>query len=119
MYKALYGKELLATGIMVDYANVRTYVYGGSSENRRQFMAPYLLHWQAIADAHEAGMTYYDLGGTETSSGSRQGFSRFKDGFNGTAANLPGAYDLPFRRTYRIYRGLRAANLWLRKIMPK
>ena len=94
VYKALYKKELLASAIMVDFGKTRIYLYGGSSDNFRNIMAPYLLHWRAILDARAKGLQYYDFGGSEVSSGGERGFTRFKQGFGGKVVEYAGAYDV-------------------------
>jgi peptidoglycan pentaglycine glycine transferase (the first glycine) len=117
IFKALFGKELLASGVMIDFGPTRMYLYGGSSEQNRQLMAPYLLHWQAITDARQSGIKYYDFGGSEVSSGGERGFTRFKQGFGGTVVNYAGAYDVINNKTqYKIYSLVRALNKFRKKI---
>jgi len=91
IYKALLQKQLLASGIMVDFGNTRTYLFGGSSQNFKHVMAPHLLHWQAIMDAKETGFKFYDFWGIETSSGKTAGFARFKLGFAPPSASILGS----------------------------
>ncbi|MFA5991149.1 MAG: peptidoglycan bridge formation glycyltransferase FemA/FemB family protein [Candidatus Doudnabacteria bacterium] len=81
IYKAIYQNKLLSSAIMFDYGDTRTFLFGGSAEENKNVMAPYLMHWQAIKDAKLAGLKYYDFWGTETSSGKSAGFVRFKLGF--------------------------------------
>lgn len=111
LYKALWQRQLLACGVMVDFGPTRVYLYGGSAAEQRQLMAPYLLHWQAMLDARLAGLSCYDLGGSEVSLGGERGFTRFKRGFGGTVVNFAGAYDAIFSPGwYRLYNLLRSAN---------
>jgi lipid II:glycine glycyltransferase (peptidoglycan interpeptide bridge formation enzyme) len=112
IYKAFYEKTLLASAIMVDFGAARTYLFGGSSQLHRNTMAPYLLHWQAITDAKEKGLTSYDFGGSETAGGKTDlGFNRFKLGFGTTQRNFPGTYDIIQRPAwYTIYTALRSIN---------
>jgi lipid II:glycine glycyltransferase (peptidoglycan interpeptide bridge formation enzyme) len=91
IYKALFQKQLLTSGIMVDFGNTRTYLFGGSSQNFKHVMAPHLLHWQAIMDAKETGFKFYDFWGIETSSGKTAGFARFKLGFAPPSASILGS----------------------------
>lgn len=81
IYKAVYQNSVLATAFMVDFGFTRTFLFGGSSENYKNVMAPYLLHWKAMQDAKALGLTKYDFWGIETSSGATPGFVRFKLGF--------------------------------------
>jgi len=117
IYKALYQKQLLAAGIMLDFGRERMYLYGGSSDRLRNLMAPYLLHWQAIKDARKDGRKYYDFGGSEVASGGERGFTRFKQGFGGKVETYSGAYDIVQNKiTYRAYSALRALNKLVKKI---
>ena len=110
-YTALADNEMLASAIMVDYAKMRTYLFGGSSSNNRQKMAPYLLHWQAIQDAKSIGLSNYDFGGLATTSGSQEGFTRFKLGFGGSTVLHGNSQDYIFQPlTYRAYSILRTLN---------
>lgn len=115
LYRAEHAGQLLASALMVDFGNTRTYLFGGSSRERKQVMAPYLLHWQAMQDARQAGMSRYDFWGIETSSGEAPGFVRFKLGFGGAEVRYPGACDVVFRPAqYRLYGIMRAVNRALR-----
>lgn len=54
---------MIAAGIWVFFPSRAIYYYGASSsdpEHRKQ-MAPYLLQWQAIHDAQQAGIPIYDF----------------------------------------------------------
>ncbi len=113
IYKAIYQNKLLCSAIMVDFGGTRTFLFGGSAEENKNVMAPYLMHWQAIKDAKLAGLKYYDFWGTETSSGKSAGFVRFKLGFAHSASSgsssgikeYAGAYDLVLNPLwYKIYR---------------
>jgi len=113
VYKAIYKQQLLASGIMVDFGHIRMYLYGGSSDELKNIMAPYVLHFEAMKDARELGMTEYDLGGSEVASGGERGFTRFKQGFGGRVIEYAGAYDIIFSKPwYTIYRVFRTANRW-------
>ena len=81
IYKSIYQNKLLASAIFIDFGKTRTFLFGGSSAQDKNVMAPYLLHWQAILDAKNAGMKFYDFWGTETAKGEVPGFVRFKLGF--------------------------------------
>lgn len=119
IYKAVYQNRLLASALMIDFGSARTYLFGGSSENLKNVMAPYLLHWRAMLDAKAAGLSFYDFWGIETAAGVRPGFVKFKLGFGGRAQEYPGAYDAVLReRRYKIYRMFRLANSFKQKIFP-
>jgi lipid II:glycine glycyltransferase (peptidoglycan interpeptide bridge formation enzyme) len=111
VYKARWQGHLLAAAIMIDFGATRVYLFGGSSENNKNLMAPHLLHWQAIRDAAANGLKYYDFWGLETSTGKSAGFARFKQGFGGRTVTDPPASDIVLKpmwyTLYRITRKLR------------
>jgi peptidoglycan pentaglycine glycine transferase (the first glycine) len=120
LYKALLNRQLLSAAVMVDFSarggsasggGTRTYLFGGSSEHRREVMAPFLLHFRAIQDAKAAGLSQYDFWGIETAGGETPGFVRFKLGFGGKSVSYPGAWDIKLRRGwYHGYKTLRRVN---------
>ncbi len=117
VYKALYKKELLASAIIIDFGKTRTYLFGGSSEQNKNLMAPYLLHFRAMLDAKALGLTEYDFWGIETSAGETPGFVRFKLGFSTLETSIKkyaGAYDLVLSRiwysAYKIFRSLNSVR---------
>ncbi len=117
LYTAWYQNSLTATGIMFDFGNTRSYVYGGSSEKNRNIMAPYLLHWQALKDAQARGLNTYDFGGSETTGGNTPGFLRFKQGFGGREVVFAGAWDIIYKPIgYEFYSRLRNFNRLILKI---
>jgi lipid II:glycine glycyltransferase (peptidoglycan interpeptide bridge formation enzyme) len=69
-------------------------------------MAPYLLQWESIRIAKEAGMKYYDFHGVDEEKWA--GVTRFKMGFGGERVEYPGTYDLVFDQGwYAIYKMVR------------
>ncbi len=106
IYKAVYKNQLLASAIMLDFGGTRTFLFGGSSENHKNLMAPYLMHYRAMLDAKKLGLNFYDFWGIETSKGETPGFVRFKLGFGSQEGivEYPGAKDVIFSQFgYRIY----------------
>lgn len=111
LYKALYRNRLAACAIMVDFGKTRTYLFGGSSPEYKNVMAPYLLHFQAMIDAKAQGLELYDFWGVETASGKTPGFVRFKQGFGGRVTTYSGAYDyVSSSRWYGVYKFIRPVN---------
>ncbi len=108
IYKALKDRDILASAIMLDFGNTRTYLFGGSSEEQKEVMAPYALHFQAMLDGKQKNIHFYDFWGLETSAGKTSGFARFKKGFGGFEKEYAGAYDVVLKKPeYRIYKILR------------
>jgi lipid II:glycine glycyltransferase (peptidoglycan interpeptide bridge formation enzyme) len=117
IYKAIYKRALVATAIIVDFGKTRTYLFGGSSPDNRNVMAPHLLHFQAMIDAKANGLTEYDFDGIETSVGKEAGFARFKLGFGGHIVSYSGAYDLVLHGlVYKLYVILRWLNRFIKKM---
>lgn len=117
IYKAIYKKALVATAIIVDFGKTRTYLFGGSSPDYRNVMAPHLLHYQAMIDAKANGYAEYDFDGIETSVGKEAGFARFKLGFGGHIVSYSGAYDLILHKMiYKLYVILRWLNRFIKKM---
>ncbi len=111
LYKAIYKNELAACAIMIDSGNTRTYLFGGSNDSFRNVMAPYALHWQAINDAKEKGLTNYDWWGIETATGKLPGFVQFKLRWGGEQIAYPPAVDIVQNaKWYKIYSILRKVN---------
>ncbi len=117
IYKAVYQNQILASAIMVDFGQTRVFLFGGSSEENKSVMAPYLLHWTAMRDAKSMGLNFYDFWGIETASGSTPGFVRFKLGFGGKEQQYAGAYDVVIKNfMYKFYSGMRFGNRVIKKM---
>lgn len=111
LYQASYQNKVISSAIMIDYHEIRTYLFGGSNNAYRAQMAPYALHWQAIRDAKQAGLKYYDWWGIQTATGKVPGFVQFKLRWGGREISYPPAKDLIWHRTwYSIYKLLRKLN---------
>jgi len=94
---ARYKEDILAANIMIDCAGTRTYLHGASSNEKRNFMAPYLLHWALIEDAKEKKIKFYDWWGIAPTGAVKHkwaGVTRFKLGFGGEQLSYAGAFDL-------------------------
>ncbi|MEI6499117.1 MAG: peptidoglycan bridge formation glycyltransferase FemA/FemB family protein [bacterium] len=93
-------KTPLAAAIMLFYKERLTYLYGGSSNEHRGHMAPYLLHSTAIDDAKAQNCTSYDFFGIAPNDDSKHpwsGVTRFKKQFGGEQVDLIGSYDIIFK----------------------
>ena len=100
------------------------YMYGASSEEKRNFKPNYLLQWEVMRWARERGLRHYDMVGVPKAedldeSSSLWGVYKFKEGFGGEIVDSLGCFDLPVRRAraaawyefepvyYRVYYKLR------------
>ncbi len=110
---AFYEGRPLAANIMIDFAGVRTYLHGASSNLHRNVMAPYVLHWYLIEDAKKKEMEWFDFWGVAPKGSLKKhpwaGISRYKYGFSGEVVEHPGTFDLPVKHMwYGAYRTIRA-----------
>lgn len=64
LYCAEYQGKIIAANLVSFFGGTATYLHGASGNENRNVMAPYLLQWQAMMDAKEAGCGRYDFGGT-------------------------------------------------------
>jgi len=96
-YVARHERDLLGGIIVAHWRGRATYLYGASSNVKRNLMASYLLQWRAMNEAREAGCDTYDLFGippTNDPDHPMHGLYRFKTGFGGTIVHRPGCFDL-------------------------
>ncbi len=80
-------------------ADGATYLYGASSGEGRNHMAPYALQWEAMLRARKAGCSSYDLFGLPPRPDPDHpmyGLYAFKQGFGGTMLHRQGAWDYPY-----------------------
>lgn len=110
------GGRTLAAHLLIGFGDTLTYLFGASSDQDKNLMAPYLLQWEAIRLAASHHYTYYDFFGiapesTDAKPGAEKrrakwaGISRFKVSFGGEKQHYPGAFDLVNRGIwYRLYR---------------
>lgn len=101
----------LAANLLVFHEGTAYYLHGGSSDEGRHLMAPYLLQWKSICEAKRRGSRLYDFGGVNTHDpeSAWAGITRFKQGFAPVAAPIrfPGTYDIVLSPSrYALYRFL-------------
>ncbi len=120
---AYYQDNVLASAILTKHNHTLYYFFGASADVQRNFMAPYLMHWNAIKFGKELGCRSYDWWGiakpqqkddrravcfNDICWDSTHPFSsvtRFKAGFGGKTKSYPAAVDIvldPFK--YRLYK---------------
>ena len=110
IYIASYRGKPLASALISFYDGVASYLYGGSSSEYREVMAPYAMHWRIIQDAKERGMQKYDLLGRSKPGDEKSkwaGVTRFKEQFGGEAVEVLGSYDFVVKPIlYKLFRML-------------
>ena len=101
LYIASHEGDTLAAITVLFRGNYATYLYGASSNTKRNLMASYALQWKAMQDAKEAGCRFYDLFGIPPSNDPNhpmEGLYRFKTGFGGSIIHRPGSWDYPYKK---------------------
>lgn len=80
IYIASYNGQDLSAAIALNYGGKMFYIYGASSNEKRNYMPNYLMQWNMIKWALETRCTNYDFGGVLILNESN-GLYRFKIGF--------------------------------------
>lgn len=78
---AYFQDKPIVSWFIIAYEDTLTYVYGGSSEEYKNVMAPYVVVWELILLGKKYGYKYLDLFGIKGDLS--DGYSRFKAGFGG------------------------------------
>lgn len=97
-----YNGKPVAAGIFTFYDEMASYLYGASSSEARNVMAPYLMHWEAIKLAKEKDCKLYDLlaispfgeNPNQKLVKKYEGITRFKEQFGGRKVQTFGSWDL-------------------------
>jgi lipid II:glycine glycyltransferase (peptidoglycan interpeptide bridge formation enzyme) len=89
LFARLPGGEPVATLFVLHTGSRAVEPYGGMTPAGAESRANYLLKWEAIRRANEAGAAVYDMWGLKHS-----GIEQFKRGFGGREATYVGAFDL-------------------------
>ncbi|MDR2052984.1 MAG: peptidoglycan bridge formation glycyltransferase FemA/FemB family protein [Treponema sp.] len=104
LYIAAHKGEDLAAIITLFRGAEAVYLYGASSNSKRNLMAPYLLQWTAMRDARDFGCKRYDLFGISPDGNPAHpmaGLYRFKTGFGGDIVHRSGSWDFAYRSPAR------------------
>lgn len=100
LYLASYQQKPVAAIVVTYFKDTATYYFGASSNQFRNTMAPYLLQWQAILDAKNAGYHYYDFFGIAPENQPKHpwaGVSDFKLKFGGERINYLPAQEIVYQ----------------------
>ncbi len=123
LYMAYHQEDLLAGIIVVSRASKSWYLYGASSNVKRNLMPSYALQWRAILDLREKGCTLYDMFGIPPYAEKGHpmfGLYQFKTGFAGRIIHTPGAWDRPLMPIlYSMYRMAEALRMYYYRVFRK
>ncbi len=107
LFLAEWEGRVLAGTVAFVLGDKAWYVYGASSNERRDLMPNYLLQWTMIKWALEKGCTLYDFRGVSGNldpSDPLYGLYRFKKGFSAEFTEFIGEFDLVLRPAwYHLY----------------
>lgn len=102
------GETPIASTIVTFYSDTAIYLFGGSGNEFRNLMAPYLLQWHAIKMAKDRGMRKYDFFGVAPEDSPNHpwsGVTKFKEQFGGARVKLLGSWDLVFKPSeYKLFK---------------
>lgn len=114
LYLAEFEGQVIAGCLNTFYKNTATYYYGASSNEHRNVMAPYLLHWHAIVEAKAKGYKTYDFFGIAPENAVNHawaGVTEFKKKFGGTEVSYQKPQEFVFKKAlyylYRTYKKVR------------
>ena len=124
LYIAEHEGEEIASIMTLFSHDEAIYLYGASSNNKRNLMPNHLLQWTAMKDAKAYGSKYYDMYGMppegKDENHPMHGLYMFKANFGGKNIHRTGSWDIPLKAIYRFYSSaekLRA--FWHKKVIKK
>lgn len=97
LYRAEFGKKVLAEAFIIFYNNEAVYHYGASTDEGRNYPGAYLIQWEAIREAKKRNIKRYNFWGVsppESKNHRFAGLSLFKRGFGGEDVSYLPAHDL-------------------------
>lgn len=98
LWIARHEGEALAAIVTLFYGKSAIYLYGASSDRKRNLMPAYALQWAAIRAAKASGCASYDFYGIPPRADPGHpmaGLYRFKTGFGGRIVHYAGSWDYP------------------------
>ena len=124
LYIAEHEGEEIASIMTLFSHDEAIYLYGASSNNKRNLMPHHLLQWTAMKDAKAYGSKYYDMYGMppegKDENHPMHGLYMFKANFGGKNIHRTGSWDIPLTAIYHPYSAaekLRA--FWHKKVIKK
>lgn len=118
LYVARHEGDVLGAIMTLVTKREGVYLYGASSNVKRNLMPNFLLQWTAMRDARNAGARYYDLYGIPPTDDERHpmhGLFLFKTGFGGKSVHRVGTFDVPLKGIYALCSLAERARAWWHK----
>lgn len=118
LYIARHEDDVLGAIITLVTRNESVYLYGASSNVKRNLMPNFLLQWTAMRDARSAGARIYDLYGIPPTDDARHpmhGLFLFKTGFGGKNIHRVGTFDVPLNHFYAFCSIAERTRAWWHK----
>lgn len=117
------GQEIAAIITLFNQTEA-IYLYGASSNEKRNLMPNHLLQWTAMQDAKEYGCKYYDLYGMPPEGKNEHhpmhGLYLFKTNFGGKNIHRTGSWDFPAKIVlYRLYKFAENLRAFYFKVIKK
>lgn len=123
LWLARFEGKLLAGNIVLVHGRQAVYLYGASSNEHRNLMAPYALQWAAMRDCRARGATEYDLFGIPPTNDPKHpmhGLYRVKNGYGGYRVHRHGAWDVVYRPLmWRLWTTADGLRVWYYKVWKK
>lgn len=116
LYIAEHEGDEIAAIITLFSKTESIYLYGASSNKKRNLMPNHLLQWTAIQDAKVYGSLYYDMYGMppegKNESHPMHGLYMFKANFGGKNIHRTGSWDVPLKFIYYFYSFAEKIRAW-------
>ncbi len=123
LYLAKHEEDYLGAIITLFCKDEGVYLYGCSSNLKRNLMPNFLLQWTAMKDAKAFGCPYYDLYGmppTDDENHPMHGLYLFKTGFGGQNFHRMGSVDVRLKPVYKLATaGENFRAFWHKKVLKK
>lgn len=101
--------KVVSANLVLFFNKVAFYLHGASSNEHRNLMSTYLLHFEIMKKAKAEGFEFYDFWGIDEKKW--PGVTKFKEGFGGKSKDYPPLYELPLKnyyyKLYRLYKAVR------------
>lgn len=122
LYLAKHEEDYLGAIITLFCKDEAVYLYGCSSNVKRNLMPNFLLQWTAMQDAKAYGSPYYDLYGmppTDDENHPMHGLYLFKTGFGGQNFHRIGSVDVRLKPVYKLATLGENLRAWYHKSFKK